>query len=148
MPQCRRWWERARCLLGKGASPRPAVSPCPRKEPCGEFPRHPPGMPWGSPQRADVMQVTAGALVGLSSPTYRRKLSSSFANPPPEPYRWLMFIEVFYLELISLKSVLTLAKIPVPSCTRLSAPFSSQRFSPILLQESSREMHRAGRLKM
>lgn len=104
-------------------------------------------MPQGSPQRADVMQVMAGALGGAFF-AYWRKLINSFANPPPEPYRWLMFIKVFYLELISLKSVLTLAKIPVPSCTRLSAPFSSQRFSPILLQESSREMHRAGRLKM
>lgn len=62
-----------------------------------------------------------------------------------------MFIKVFYLELIFLKSLLMLAKIhtvTVPSCTRLLAPFSSTHFLPILLQESNGEMHRAGRLKM
>lgn len=62
-----------------------------------------------------------------------------------------MFIEVFYLDLISLKSALMFAKIhrvPTPSCARLLASFSSQHFLPILLQESNGEMHRAGRLKM
>lgn len=62
-----------------------------------------------------------------------------------------MFIEVFCLELISLKSVLMFAKmhtVPVPSCARLLAPFSSQHFLPVLSQESNGEMHRAGRLKM
>lgn len=41
-----------------------------------------------------------------------------------------MFIEVFYLELISLKSVLMFAKmhaVLVPGCVRLLAPFPSQR---------------------
>lgn len=39
-----------------------------------------------------------------------------------------MFIEVFCLELISLKSVLMFAKIPVPSCARLLAPFFLSAF--------------------
>lgn len=105
----------------------------------------------GLPERTCAVEVGAPAVCRGASFASQRKLINTFANPPLELYRWLVFIEVVYLEHISLKSVLMFAKIhavPIPSCVRLLAPFSSQRFLPVLLQEPNGETHRAGRLKM
>ena len=112
----------------------PAVSHHPCRCCMGNFPlvsRHTYAWARGFPKRPmwskSGFPRCAGALRGAFFAS-RRKLINSFANPPFELYRWLMFIEVFYLELISLKSVLMFAKIhtvSVPSCARLLAPFSS-----------------------
>lgn len=88
------------------------------------------GSPKGAVRDNSGFPRRAGALHGAFFAS-QRKLINPFANPPFESYRWLMFIEVFYLELISLKSVLMFAKIhtvPVPSCVRLLAPFFISAF--------------------
>lgn len=88
------------------------------------------GSPKGAVRDNSGFPRRAGALHGAFFAS-QRKLINPFANPPFESYRWLMFIEVFYLELISLKSVLMFAKIhtvPVPSCARLLAPFFISAF--------------------
>lgn len=85
------------------------------------------GSPKGAVRDNSGFPRHAGALGGACFAS-QRKLINPFANAPLELYRWLMFIEVFCLELISLKSVLTFAKIPVPSCARLLAPFFLSAF--------------------
>lgn len=120
-----------------GISPRLSCVPPPTQVLHGEFP--PVSLqtcgqarctPKGAVRDNSGFPRCAGALCGVFFAS-QRKLINPFANPPFELYRWLMFIEVFYLELISLKSVLMFAKIhtvPVPSCARLLAPFFLSAF--------------------
>lgn len=138
-PQHMWWWVCAEGVRSSGVAfpPVSAVSHHPRRCCRGNSPpvsRQTCGQARGSPKGAvrdnSGFPRRAGALRGAFFAS-QRKLINPFANPPFELYRWLMFIEVFYLELISLKSVLMFAKIhtvPAPSCARLLAPFFLSAF--------------------
>lgn len=131
-------------------TPAPAASHHPHRCRLGNFPLGP--LHTGAPRKEPRGRSQGShGVPGLTFLASRRKLINSFANPPLEMYRWLMFIEVFCLELVSLKSGLMFAKIhavPVPSCARLLAPFPSQRFLCLYCCRSPMGKCRAGRLKM
>lgn len=146
LPQHAWWWVCARQpqepLRGQecwgGISPRLSCVPPPTHVLHGEFPCCLPASAWpgtGLPERRcagwlGVPTMCWGPSWGFLC--FSEKAHKPICKYPPfELYSWLMFIEVFYLELISLKSVLMFAKIytvPVPSCARLLAPFLLSAF--------------------